>query len=231
MINKPIKCIIVDDEPAAQAVIKHFIGMVDFIDVKTVCYNAIEAKKALHQYPETNLIFLDINMPGESGLNFYKQLENPPELILTTAYPQYAVEAFEINALDYLLKPISFERFMSAINKVLDKINTPDTTLTQQIIIKSNKLIHQVNLEELQMVEAFGDYIKIHTSEKIIVSNNTLTNFLNQLPDYFLRCHKSFVVNKNLINLVEGNTISINNLKIPIGQTYKALFLERLQQS
>ncbi|TPV33259.1 response regulator transcription factor [Paucihalobacter ruber] len=231
MTNKPIKCIIVDDEPAAQAVMKHFIGMVDFVEIKAICFNANEAKIALKTHPDTNLIFLDINMPGESGLNFYKQLDNPPELILTTAYPQYAVEAFEINATDYLLKPIAFERFMSALDKVSDKIATPETKLAQHIIIKSNKVIHQVNLEELQMVEAFGDYIKIHTSEKIIVSNNTLTNFLNQLPDYFLRCHKSFVVNKNLINLVEGNTISINHLKIPIGQTYKTKFIERLQPS
>ncbi len=230
MITKPIKCIIVDDEPSAQAVLKHFISMIDFIDIKSLCFNTEEAEKALDKHRDINLIFLDINMPKVSGLNFYKSLSDPPEVILTTAYPQYALEAFDINAVDYLLKPIAFERFSAAVNKVLEKLMNLPTIANQSIVVNSNKVLHQIIINDILFVEAFGDYIKIHTTEKVVVVNNSLSNFLKELPsEQFARCHKSFVVNKNLINVVEGNTIHIEKLSIPIGLKYKAEFLANLK--
>lgn len=230
MITKPIKCIIVDDEPSAQAVLKHFISMIDFIDIKSLCFNAEEAEKALLKNQDINLIFLDINMPKVSGLNFYKSLSDPPEVILTTAYPQYALEAFDINAVDYLLKPIAFERFFAAVKKVFEKLKNLPTIANQSIVVNSNKVLHQIIINDILFVEAFGDYIKIHTTDKVVVVNNSLSNFLKELPsEQFARCHKSFVVNKNLINVVEGNTIHIEKLSIPIGLKYKAKFLANLK--
>lgn len=230
MITKPIKCIIVDDEPSAQAVLKHFISMIDFIDIKSLCFNTEEAEKALQKHQDINLIFLDINMPKVSGLKFYKSLQNPPEVILTTAYPQYALEAFDINAVDYLLKPIAFERFSAAANKVLEKLKNLPTIANQSIVVNSNKVLHQIIINDILFVEAFGDYIKIRTTEKVVVVNSALSNFLNELPaEQFVRCHKSFVVNKKLINVVEGNCINIEKYQIPIGQKYKSEFIENLK--
>lgn len=230
MTTKSIKCIIVDDEPSAQAVIRHFISKIDFIEIKSLCFNTEEAEKALHQDQDINLIFLDINMPKVSGLSFYKSLKNPPEVILTTAYPQYALEAFDINAIDYLLKPIAFERFTAAVNKVLEKLKNLPTIANQSIVVNSNKVLHQIIINDIVFVEALGDYIKIHTTEKVVVINSSLSNFVDDLPaEQFVRCHKSFVVNKKLINVVEGNKININKLSIPIGLKYKVSFLENLK--
>lgn len=221
---------IIDDEPSAQAVLKHFIGMIDFIEIKSLCFNTNEAQMALQKYNDINLTFLDINMPKKSGLEFYKSLNNPPAVIFTTAYPQFAVDAFDLTAIDYLLKPIAFERFLSAVNKAYQQLANFENEATNSILIKANKVLHQINLVDIYVVEALGDYVKIHTKDKIVVTNSTLTNFLKELPaSTFIRCHKSFAVNKNLVNVVEGNTIYMSSQQIPIGQKYKTAFLERFK--
>lgn len=230
MTGNTLKCLIIDDEPSAQAVLKHYISMINFVEIKSLCFNTNEAQIALQKHNDINLIFLDINMPKTSGLDFYKSLKNPPAVIFTTAYPQFAVEAFNITAIDYLLKPISFERFLDAVNKASQKLINSKNEVTNSIIIKANKVLHQVNLNDILFIEAYGDYVKIHTNEKTIVTNSTFSNFIKDLPSSnFTRCHKSFVVNKNLVNVVEGNTIYIKSQQIPIGQKYKAVFLEQLK--
>ena len=229
MANKVLTCLIVDDEPAAQAVLKHFISMIDFVQITSVCSNTKQAQVALNEHNDIDLIFLDINMPKQSGLDFYKSLENAPAVIFTTAYPQFAVDAFDLTAVDYLLKPIAFERFLNAVNKAYQQLINFENEVSNSILVKSNKVLHQINLSDIHVIEAFGDYVKIHTETKTIVTNSTLTNFLNELTaSNFIRCHKSFAVNKNLVNVVEGNTIYTKTQEVPIGQKYKATFLEHL---
>lgn len=224
-----IKCIIIDDEPSSQNVLKKFIADVDFLELITVCNNAIEGLQTLKQQPSIDLIFLDINMPKISGLTFYKSLQNSPNVIFTTAYSQYAVDGFELNAVDYLLKPFSFERFFTAVNKVLDKKIIENSTLKQShsIIIKSNKVLHKINPDSILYIEAYGDYVKVHLEGEFILTNSTFSRVLKSLEDYkFVRTHKSFAINLNKLNSVNANQVNINDQIIPIGQKYKANFMD-----
>jgi two-component system response regulator LytT len=225
--NKTIRCLIVDDELSSQRVLKHFIGETKVLDLKQTCSNAAEAFKYLQLYGGIDLLFLDINMPQQSGLDFYRGLQNPPKVIFTTAYPQYAVDGFEVNASDYLLKPFGFERFLIAIKKVLD-LNSVTKDIDDFIILKENKTLHKVFFIDIQFVEAFGDYIKVHIKGKTVVTHSTFSKFIGQLPNYFIRTHKSFSINLNKMHLVSGNQINLDSHTIPIGQTYKATVLKAL---
>lgn len=223
-----INCIIVDDEPSSQIVIKTFANDVDFLDVVEICNNALEANSVLNKRNDIDLIFLDINMPKLSGLDFYKSLQNPPDVIFTTAYSQYALEGFEVNAIDYLLKPFSFERFLKAVNKVVEKRSDLNSIQEEHLIIKANKVIHKVAIQDILFIEAFGDYVKVHLGEKMIITNSTFTNILKQLPQQFVRCHKSFAINLKKMNSLAGNVISIENKSVPVGLKYKPDLLEAL---
>ena len=226
-ITNNIKCIIIDDEASSQRVLEHFIEKTDVLELKHVCNNAHEAFEYLQLHADIELLFLDINMPKQSGLDFYKGLQNPPKVIFTTAYPQYAVEGFEVNALDYLLKPIAYERFLTAINKVLVSKNTTGNT-EDFIILKENKVLHKVFFNDILFVEAFGDYVKVHTKEKTVITHSTFKKLTETLPNYFLRTHKSFSVNLNKMQQLSGNQIRIGTYRIPIGQTYKDTVLKAL---
>ena len=223
-----INCIIVDDEPSSQIVIKTFANDVDFLDVVEICNNALEANSVLNKRNDIDLIFLDINMPKLSGLDFYKSLQNPPDVIFTTAYSQYALEGFEVNAIDYLLKPFSFERFLKAVNKVIEKRNNLNSIQEEHLVIKANKVIHKVAIQDILFIEAFGDYVKVHLGEKMIITNSTFTNILKQLTQQFVRCHKSFAINLKKMNSLAGNVISIENKSVPVGLKYKPDLLEAL---
>ena len=220
-----IKCLIIDDEPSAQVILKNFIEDVSFLELYSTCNNAIEALKII-QNSNIDLLFLDIKMPKISGLTFYKSLQNPPKVIFTTAYPKYAVDGFEVNAVDFLLKPFSFERFLTSVNKVLTEKNTIEPIANHSILLKSNKTIHKIASKDILFIEAYGDYVKVNTKDKLIVTNKTFSSTLDLLPkSTFIRTHKSFAINLNVINSVSGNRISINNHTIPIGQKYKLNFL------
>lgn len=223
-----INCLIIDDEPSSQMVLKKFIGDVDFLELVGVCNNAIEAIQKLKENQTIDLLFLDINMPKISGLTFYKSLQNPPEVIFTTAYPQYAVDGFEVSAIDYLLKPFSFDRFFTAVNKVLEK-QLPNDSRTESnpfIIIKSSKILHKISTNDILYIEAFGDYVKVHLKDKFIMTNATFTSVFESLPQpIFVRTHKSFAINFKKMDSIDGNQINIKNHKIPIGQTYRTEFL------
>ena len=226
MKNKTrISCIIVDDEPSSQRVLKYFIDETTVLDLKATCSNTAEAFKFLQLNSTVDLLFLDINMPKQTGLDFYKSLKNPPEVIFTTAYSQYAVDGFEVNAIDYLLKPIAYERFLMAINKVIKNKMTTDNDF---LILKENKVLHKVFYTDIQYIEAFGDYVKVHTIEKTVVTHSTFSKFMSSLPDNFLRIHKSFCINLNKMNRLSGNQITIDTHTIPIGQTYKDSVLKVL---
>ena len=223
-----INCLIIDDEPSSQTVLKKFVGDVDFLELVGVCNNAIDALNVIRQHQHVDLLFLDINMPKISGLTFYKSLQNPPEVIFTTAYPQYAVEGFEVNATDYLLKPFSFERFFTAVNKVMGKRFSNQHQLNDDhfILVKSNKILHKIYSKSILFVEAYGDYVKVHLDEQCLLTNATFTSILESLPSQvFIRTHKSFAINFKKMNSISGNQVIIKNHKIPIGQKYRTEFL------
>lgn len=217
-----ISCLIVDDEPSSQNVLKSFISKIDTLELKHICNNALEALEYMQQSP-IDLLFLDINMPDLSGVSFYKSLSNPPEVIFTTAYSEYALEGFELNALDYLLKPFSFERFLKAVSKIKAKKQKD----TQKIILKSDKKYYQINFNSIFYIESLGDYIKIYIEDKFIVVYKPLKEILIELPNtQFVQVHKSYIINKTKIEYVEGNLVIINSTKIPLGNKFKKDFLD-----
>ncbi|BAO77050.1 LytR/AlgR family response regulator transcription factor [Winogradskyella sp. PG-2] len=226
--NNLITCLIIDDELSSQRVLQHFIAETDVLDLKATCNNTAEAFKYLQLNGDINLLFLDINMPQQSGLDFYKGLQKPPKVIFTTAYPQYAVDGFEVNATDYLLKPISYERFLAAIKKVLNTNSNQSGSEDDFIIIKENKALHRIVFKDIQYVEAYGDYVKVHTEIKTITTHSTFSKFIESLPSNFLRTHKSFSINLNKMNHLSGNQITIDSHTIPIGKTYKKTVLKAL---
>lgn len=229
-----INCLIIDDEPTSQRVLEKYISDVDFLHLSGVFNNAIEVLHELKNNNTIDLLFLDVNMPKISGLTFYKSLQNPPDVIFTTAYSQYAVDGFEVNAIDFLLKPFSFERFFMAVNKVLEKknINNGNGNDNHYLLIKSNKITHKIASNSILFIEALGDYVKIYVEDKYVLTNSTFTNIFEQLPkNIFVRTHKSYAINLNKINTINGNQIAINKHLIPIGQTYKVEFLKLLSNN
>lgn len=227
MNNNAISCLIVDDELSSQNVLQHFIAQTDVLELKQTCNNAQEAFKFLQLNTGIDLLFLDINMPQQSGIDFYKSLKHPPAVIFTTAYTQYAIDGFELNATDYLLKPIAYERFLTAIGKVINS-RTKDIN-SSFIVLKENKALHKIQFENILFIEAYSDYVKVHLTDKIITTHSTFSGFIKQLPSYFIRVHKSFSINLNEMTQLSGNQITLQSHKIPIGQTYKAKVLEALK--
>jgi len=221
----PYKCIIVEDEPLAQNVLRKYIGEHPTLELIAVCNDALEAQTIL-THSTIELVFLDINLPKLSGINFIKTLVRPPLIIFTTAYPEFAVEGFELNAVDYLLKPFSFERFLKAVNKAIEKLNT----VNQQsggnrsgfIFLKADKKIHKVDLDSIHFIEAIGDYMKVVTNTGQLIINETMKKLQEQLPvRSFIRVHKSFIISRNKIKFIEGNYVQVEDKSIPIGATYR----------
>jgi len=235
-----LNCLIVDDEELAQRVVEKYVADVSSLNLIKKCNNALEAMEAM-QEQSVDLLFLDINMPKISGLNFLRGLKNPPMVIITTAYREYALEGFELDVIDYLKKPFSFERFFNAVNKAIDKAksqkpNTESFVLkpeTRQqidesfIFVKSEKITYKVDYKDILYIESVGDYIKIITPEKVVITYQTLKHMEDLLPQkHFPRVHKSFIISVSKINNIEGNMIKIGDTTIPIGRTYKNDFME-----
>ncbi len=225
-----INCIVVDDEPASRDILEKFISDCPSLNLICLCKNAFEAMQTINK-ENIQLIFLDINMPKLSGLRFYKSLINPPYVIFTTAYPEYAVEGFEVDAIDYLLKPFSFERFLKAVNKAIDKfVNKQQKSENSSILLKSDKKLYRVIIDDINYLEALGDYVKVYYSNKSIIVHETFQNMLSQLPEKeFVRVHKSFAIALNKFEIIEGNMIKIKDKSIPIGQTYRSEFIDLIK--
>lgn len=222
-----IKCIIVEDETLAQHVIQSHLRKVDHFELVGICNNALEAKDVLNRQ-EVDLIFLDIHLPGMNGLNFLRLLPDPPLVVLTTAYAEYALESYEFNVIDYLLKPVSFERFTKTVNKIIDgRLFTPmardrHTSGTDHIFIKSNSKFFKVNFSEIVYIESMKDYLKIHTAEYNLVTHQTMNDMENILSSkQFIRVHKSFIVSVPHIKSIYGNSIEVEKIIVPIGSSYK----------
>lgn len=214
-----IKCVLIDDEPLARDVLESYIQELDVLELVGICKDAIEAKELLKE-KHVDLIFLDINMPKLSGINFYKTLVNKPQVIFTTAYADNAVEGFELEAIDYLLKPFSFERFVKAVNKV-----HPAASAKQEdfIMLKADKKNHKINFERISHFESIGDYVKVFLDDgKVLIVGDTLRKLEESLPPtLFMRVHKSFIISIHKLEYIEGNQLMLSGLKIPIGQSYR----------
>jgi DNA-binding LytR/AlgR family response regulator len=222
-----IRCIIVEDELLAQQVIQNHLQRINGFQVMATCNNTAEASTALKSF-EIDLIFLDIQLPGVSGLDFLRNLQNPPLVILTTAYAEYAMEGYEFSVIDYLLKPISFERFYKAIAKIMDgklfvqPTGEKDNPRSNHIFIKSGSKFFKVNFSEIMYIEAMKDYLKIHTPEYKLITLQTMGEMEKLLPaKQFLRVHKSFIVAVSYIRSIYGNNIEMEKTTIPIGISYK----------
>ena len=229
-----IRCLIIDDEPLAQRVIERFAENIPFLEIVQKCNSAIEALDFLHNR-DVDLIFLDINMPRLSGMDFLKTLKNPPLVIVTTAYAEFAVQGFELDVVDYLMKPFAFDRFYKAIQKAEElirgrnrqhiEIKEADKQDDTFIFVKSSKKTFKVNLDDILYIEALGDYVKIYTTEKMIISYQSLKNIETLLPSgSFPRVHKSFIIALSRIDLIEGNHDKIKDRLIPIGTNFKGDF-------
>lgn len=227
-----INCIIVDDEPVSQDILKRYIDDTPSLNLMQVCNNAFEASEALIQY-KIELIFLDINMPKLSGMKFYKSLNNPPYVIFTTAYPEFAAEGFEVDAIDYLLKPFPFDRFLKAVNRAIDRIVKLEkqTEVGKYILLRADKKLHRINLSDILYLEAMGDYVKVFYNDSFILVHDTLQSLLDQLPEEeFIQIHKSFIISTGNINYVEGNQVKIGEYEIPVGPKYKDELLNFLKR-
>jgi len=226
-----MNCIIVDDEPLAHKVIRRYCEKLEEIEVLESFKSALDANTYLNA-KEVDLMFLDINMPVLKGLDFLRTLRNPPMVIITSAYQEYALEGYELQVIDYLLKPFDFGRFLAAVNKAsaYHKLMTdtskpepiPPKKADSRIFIKSDKKIHQIQLSDILFLEGAGSYVKIHFLEEFIMSLERLTHFDQKLPHPdFIRVHKSYIVAADKIKTIEGNRIYVQDREIPIGFMYK----------
>ncbi len=243
-----INVIIVDDEPLAQDVLETYIGKVPELNLVQKCNNALEANDALKHH-DIDLMFLDIQMPQLTGIDFLKTLSRPPLVIFTTAYPNYAIEGFELNALDYLLKPISLERFMKAVNKAMDQIELQRkddkgaTTAAGEgqegsdfIFVKSDKKLVKVNFDEVLYIEGLKDYVIIRMPQTRVITLQTMKSLEEKLPtSHFKRIHRSYIVNIDKIEAVVGNMVEVtekNQAKhLPIGKNYRDELLEIINKN
>jgi DNA-binding LytR/AlgR family response regulator len=235
-MNK-IRSLIIEDEPLAMDTLAGYVKAVPFLELKGSYFNAPEASEAIRSQ-EVDLVFLDINLPVISGLHFLETIPVKPLVIFTTAYPEYAVEGFEANAVDYLVKPFSFERFLKAVNRAAERMESRQEQKVKgrpgepvgYIMLKADKRLHKINLEDIHFLESMGDYIKVYLGEKYLVVHETFRNMLADLPEeLFIQVHKSFIIPLQRVNYIEGNQLRIGSQMIPIGAMYKEELLERLK--
>ncbi|MDJ1481137.1 LytTR family DNA-binding domain-containing protein [Cytophagaceae bacterium YF14B1] len=235
-----IKCLIVDDEPLAIDILERYISQLDTLSLQGKCDNAIDALIFL-QKNKIDLLFLDIQMPKLSGLDFLKTLSNRPRIIFTTAFREYALEGFDMNALDYLLKPISFERFLIAINKY-HTLYDPSVQLPAMIqsagnemfaeafiYLKADKKMVKVFLKDIVYIESLKDYVKVKTQDQEIITYQRITYLEEKLPDdKFLRIHRSFIISLAKIKSFNSTHIEVGDWELPIGRQYKAEVMKTL---
>ncbi len=231
---RKLNCIIVDDEPLAQEVIERYLASMNDMVLVKKCSNALEAFEILHTEP-IDLMFLDISMPVISGIDFLRSLRKAPAVIITSAYPEFAVQGYELDVLDYLVKPVSMERFMKAVNKVIEKItigaNTTADAITRvdYMFVKSDQKLIKIKFADIEYIEGMKDYVKIFTHERMIVTLHTMKFFEASLPKGFLRIHKSYIINLDGIKSIAGNEVEIRNQKLPIGSSYKENLMKVVQ--
>ncbi len=234
------KCLIIDDEPLARDLMRSHIEKLENFEICAECGDAMKALQELHNH-KVDLMFMDIQMPQITGIEFLKTLKNPPKVIITTAYREYALDGFELDVVDYLLKPITFERFLKSVNKYYqttqDEVKSMQSVSTSNgvteeafIYVKENKKVVKVHLSDILYVEGLSEYVQIYTPGKKIITKTSMTNMSDKLPDdNFMRIHKSFIVSLTKIEAFTSSSIEVPGKELPIGRSYKNSVLEVLQ--
>lgn len=225
-----IKCIIIDDELLAREGVADYIAKTAFLKLVSEFKNVFEAKEYIEQHP-VDLIFLDINMPGENGLEFLKSLNDPPHVVFTTAYREFAAESYELDAIDYLVKPIAFERFIKAVNKVYARLAHEQLQHPNEdfFFVKVDGAITKVLLEDILFIEGMKDYVKIHRNGKpILITLISLKQMEEQLPKGFIRVHRSFIVAGNKVDAIEGNVLKLGKEEIPMAPQLRNEIIEQI---
>jgi DNA-binding LytR/AlgR family response regulator len=226
-----IKCMIVDDEPLAQQVLMQYITRTEGLQLTTACFTASEAFIALSKL-KTNLLFLDIKMPSVTGIELIQSLRNPPDFVFTTAYSEYAVKSYELEAVDYLLKPIEYDRFLKAIEKYRQRTSPQFLREALQepehIFIKTEGSLHKIILTDLVFMQALRDYVKIVCTKRQYLAHMTLTALEQLLPvSSFARVHRSYIINRNRLTVIGRNEVLIDSYTIPVGDNYRGNLLAR----
>ncbi|UZD22787.1 LytTR family DNA-binding domain-containing protein [Algoriphagus halophytocola] len=229
-----MNCLIVDDEPIAQNILKEFISKVDYLHLTACCSNASEAFNSI-QKEDIDLVFLDINMPGIDGISFAKIIPKKVQVIFTTAYREYALEGFELEATDYLLKPIPFERFLKAVSKTKQSIaqnEKPNVSEKPEFLfVRQDRKMEKIAFDEILYVESYSDYLKIHLKTQTILARESLSNFAEKLPEnQFIRIHRSFIANLSAITSYTHEFVEVNGNALTISRSFKEDVLKRLQQ-
>jgi len=229
MMNQKITCIITDDEPVARKGLQGYIEKAGFFQLINTCENAIELNSIIKQ-TQVDLLFLDIEMPYVNGIDFLKSLSNPPKVIFTTAYERYAIQGFDLDVLDYLLKPISFERFLKAANKAYDYFNQKQETSEENyFFVKTDYKLEKIEFDDILFTEAMENYVAIYTNERKVITHSTLKAVQEKLPQkQFIQPHKSYIININKIDAIEGNMLHINKYQVPISKYQKEEVMEKI---
>src|SRR6476620_3944051 len=223
-----IRCVITDDEPVARKGLQGYIEKINFLDLVAVCEDAIQLNTVLKQ-EQVDLLFLDIEMPYITGIEFLKNLSHSPKVIFTTAYERYAIQGYELDVLDYLLKPISADRFLKAVNKAYDYFQAKQNNEQSYFFVKTDNKLEKIQFGEILFVEAMENYVAIYTDDKKIITHSTLKAVQDKLPDnQFIHPHKSYVVNINRINAIEGNILHVSKYEVPVSKYQKEEVLEKI---
>ena len=227
-----INCLVVDDEPIAREGMKEYISQVDYLYLVAECKSGAEAAGQLHKN-KIDLVFLDIQMPNLTGIEFVKALAGPPLIIFTTAYPQYAIEGFELDVMDYLLKPISFARFLKSIEKVQSYLKTKDNNVNitnEFFFIKCNGKIEKIFTADVIYIEAMANYVIIHTQQKKYITYITFSGICRRLPDHlFMRIHKSYMVAVSAIKTIDGDEVITSTVRLPFSKSYKEKVMNKIE--
>lgn len=235
-MSDKVTCMIVDDEPMAREIISSFVGKIHNLELVVTCKNVSEAFSVL-QKESIQLIFLDINMPDISGLSLAKSIQHKSQVIFTTAYREYAIEGFDLQAVDYLLKPISFDRFLKAVQKYFD-LHVSKEIIKQEIVseaketsifVRSDRKMVKVRFKEINYIESLSDYVKIFTDKETIITRETISNIESKLPsNEFLRTHRSYIVSMPKIDSFTNEFLELDKKAIPISRSYKENVLQKL---
>ena len=235
-MSDKVTCMIVDDEPMAREIISSFVGKIHNLELVATCKNVSEAFSVL-QKESIQLIFLDINMPKISGLSLAKSIQHKSQVIFTTAYREYAIEGFDLQAVDYLLKPISFDRFLKAVQKYFDLHISKETVKKEvqyleketSIFVRSDRKMVKVRFKEINYIESLSDYVKIFTDKETIITRETISNIESKLPsNEFLRTHRSYIVSIPKIDSFTNEFLELDKKAIPISRSYKENVLQKL---
>jgi DNA-binding LytR/AlgR family response regulator len=226
-----MNCLIVDDDELSRKTIEHFIKETSFLTLEKSCSSAIEAVNVLTNNNNIQLIFLDIEMPIMNGIDLLKNFTDHPQIILMTSHKNYALEAFEYNVTDYLLKPVTYARFLKAVKKAAEKAkenNVIQNSDKEDIFIKVDSSLIKLSLKDILWLEAMGDYVSVHTAEKKYMVYSTMKRMEEKLPEAFMRVHRSYIVNINRINNIDDYCITINKTILAVSRNHKDALLQKL---